>query len=79
MHLIGLGVKPIINNTFIHINAVKKNFWKVNIKFMRGQYVNILTACFYQSYIGGDVISGIIIITSNGYVLIESTIRTLSM
>ena len=29
---------------------------------MRGQYVNILTARFYQSYIGGDVISGIIII-----------------
>ena len=28
---------------------------------MRGQYVNILTARFYQSYIGGDVISGIII------------------
>ena len=27
---------------------------------MQGQFVILLTACFYQSYIGDDVISGII-------------------
>ena len=39
---------------------------------MRGQYVNILTARFYQSYISGDVISGII-----KHVIIERAERNL--